>query len=94
MSTIGPERLEDRLSSAESPYVIDIRPREAYQRDHIEGSHNVPVYDDLRGGDEAAFREALSDVPAERTVVTVCKAGIVARTATTILEDEATTRSR
>ncbi|TYT63935.1 rhodanese-like domain-containing protein [Natrialba swarupiae] len=88
MSKIGPEQLEAELSSEEPPYVLDVRPREAYQREHIDGSHNVPVYHDLRGGDEAEFRRTLSDVPADTTVVTVCKAGIVARKATTILEDE------
>ncbi|MWV41588.1 rhodanese-like domain-containing protein [Natrialba sp. INN-245] len=88
MSKIGPEQLETELSSEEPPYVLDVRPREAYQREHIDGSHNVPVYHDLRRGDEAEFRRTLSDVPADTTVVTVCKAGIVARKATTILEDE------
>ncbi|NGM68450.1 rhodanese-like domain-containing protein [Natronolimnobius sp. AArcel1] len=88
MSTIGPEQFEDQLSSDDSPYVLDIRPRETYQRDHIEGSYNIPVYNDLRNGDEEALREELSDVPSDATVVTVCKAGIVARKATAVLEEE------
>ncbi len=86
-----PEQLEAELSS-EPPYVLDVRPREAYQREHIDGSHNVPVYHDLRGGDEAEFRRTLSDVRPIRPLSRSVKAGIVARKATTILEDEGTMR--
>ena len=88
MSKISPPELEERLENGASPYVLDIRPREDYQRMHIDGSHNVPVYHDLRSGDESEFREALSQIPQDNPVVTVCKAGIVARKATTLLEDE------
>jgi rhodanese-related sulfurtransferase len=88
MNKIGPPETDERLSSDDSLYLLDIRPREAYQRDRIDGSHNVPVYDDLRRGDDAELRRALADVPDDKTVVTVCKAGIVARKATTVLEEE------
>ncbi|AFZ72316.1 rhodanese-like domain-containing protein [Natronobacterium gregoryi] len=88
MSKIRPPDLEERLEDGNSPYVLDIRPRESYQRDRIDGSWNVPVYHDLRSGDETELRESIADVPDGKTVVTVCKAGIVARKATAVLEDE------
>ncbi|SDQ28007.1 rhodanese-like domain-containing protein [Natronobacterium texcoconense] len=88
MSKIRPPELEDRLEEQNSPYVLDIRPRESYQRDRIDGSRNVPVYHDLRSGDETELREEISRAPDDKTVVTVCKAGIVARKATAVLEDE------
>ena len=88
MSNIRPPELDERRSSGDDPYVLDIRPREAYQRGHIEGSRNVPVYDDLRRGDDAELRESFDEIPDEETVVTVCKAGIVARKATSLLEEE------
>lgn len=88
MSKISPPDLDDRLSNGTEPYVLDIRPRKAYQRDHIDGSENVPVYGDLQRGDDTDLREAIADIPQDRTVVTVCKAGIVAREATSLLEDE------
>lgn len=87
MSKISPPDLEKQLETGPSPYVLDIRPREAYGRSHIDGSHNVPVYHDLRSGDESELRAALSGIPEDRPVVTVCKAGIVARKATAVLED-------
>ncbi|APX95197.1 rhodanese-like domain-containing protein [Natronorubrum daqingense] len=88
MSKISPSELEERLSSDDPPSVLDIRPSDAYERGSIDGSHNVPVYDDLRRGDEAALRDSLSEIPDDRPVVTVCKAGVVATKATDLLESE------
>ena len=88
MSKISPPELDARRSSGDAPYVLDIRPAESYRRGHIEGSHNVPVYDDLRRGDETELRRSLAEVPDDGTVITVCKAGIVARKATSVLEEE------
>lgn len=88
MSKIRPPELDDRLSGGNPPYVLDIRPAAQYQRDRIEGSENVPVYDDLRRGDDAELRRTLAEIPDGAAVVTVCKAGIVARKATTVLKEE------
>ena len=88
MSKISPPDVDDRLSSGEDLFVLDIRPRKVYQRSHIDGSHNVPVYDELRRGDVDALRRYLGDIPEDVSVVTVCKAGIVARRATTVLAEE------
>jgi rhodanese-related sulfurtransferase len=88
MSTIRPPELDDRLSSGDEPFVLDVRPADDYRRDHIDGSYNAPVYEELRGGDVDALRDHLSDVPRDREVVTVCKAGVVARRATSVLEEE------
>lgn len=87
VSKISPPELDERRSSGDY-YVLDIRPSESYRREHIEGSHNVPVYGDLRRGDEGELRRSLAELPDDRTVVTVCKAGIVARKATSVLEKE------
>jgi len=87
MSTIYPDELDERLGG-DAPFVLDIRPRVAYQSGSIEGSHNVPVYDDLSSGDEAAFRAAFDDLPPDTDIVVVCKMGIVAKRATRILADE------
>ena len=90
MSGIRPDELDARLGSADgdAPFVLDIRPRTAYRRGAIDGSDNVPVYDELRGGDDAALRERLDEVPRDREVVVVCKMGVVARRATRLLVDE------
>lgn len=88
MSTIRPPELDERLASGDAPFVLDVRPRENYRGEHIDGSHNVPVYGDLRAGDEDALRSRLDEIPDDAEVVTVCKAGVVARRATSVLDDE------
>ncbi|UPV76922.1 rhodanese-like domain-containing protein (plasmid) [Halorussus limi] len=87
MSKIRPGELDDRRSN-EDVVVLDIRPREDYQRDHIEGSHNAPVYGDLRQGNTGSLDDYLDQIPNDSKVVTVCKAGVVAQKATTHLEEQ------
>ncbi|MFC7096833.1 rhodanese-like domain-containing protein [Halobaculum marinum] len=87
MSAIRPDELDSRLADG-GYYLLDIRPRDDYERGHIGGSHNVPVYDDLRAGDEDALRRHLDEIPRDREVVTICKMGIVAKRATRVLDDE------
>ena len=87
MSKTRPDDL-DTEAEGEQPFVLDIRPREDYQSKHIDGSHNLPVYHDLRSGDEDALRQRLDEVPRNREIVTVCKMGVVAKRATRILVDE------
>ena len=88
MARILPPDLEDRLAEGDRPFLLDVRPEADYRADAIEGSHNVPVYDDLRGGDEAALRDHLGEIPEDREVVVVCKMGVVAKRGTRILAEE------
>lgn len=88
MSKIRPGELDERLDDPDAPYVLDIRPREAYQSNHIDGSHNLPVYEDLRKGNDGELRRRLDEIPRDRPVVTVCKMGVVATRATGLLADE------
>lgn len=95
MSKIGASELGERLDAGDV-FVLDVRPRTVYQQGHIEGSHNAPVYDELRRGEVDALDDYLDDIPDNREVVTVCKAGVVARKATSHLADrgyDATTLS-
>jgi rhodanese-related sulfurtransferase len=87
MSRMLPSELDSRLGG-DAPFLLDIRPRDDYRQATIDGSHNVPVYDALRAGDEEALRRRLDEVPRDRDVVTVCKMGVVAKRATRILEEE------
>lgn len=85
MSRILPEELDERRDEL---FVLDVRPERGYERRHVEGSHNVPVYDDLQGGDEDAYRRVAEAVPDDAEVVTVCKVGVVAKRATRHLREE------
>lgn len=90
MSSIRPKELADRIESGDGDdlFVLDIRPREAVGSDAIDGSQNIPVYDDLRGGDETALRDRLDEIPRDTEVVVVCKMGVVAKRATSVLVEE------
>ena len=90
MSGIRPDELADRLESeaSDNPFLLDIRPRASFQSNAIENSHNVPVYDELRGGDESALRNRLDEIPTDRDVIVVCKMGMVAKRATSLLRAE------
>jgi rhodanese-related sulfurtransferase len=90
MSSIRPGELADRLDSAtaDDPFLLDIRPKTAFQSGAIDGSHNVAVYDELRGGDDAALRRHLHDIPSDDEVIVICKMGVVAKRATSLLREE------
>lgn len=88
MDKIRPSELDERLSAGEEPFLLDIRPEESFRDGSIGGSHSVPVYRDLQRGDESSFRDRLDEIPRDREVVVVCKAGIVAKKATAMLNEE------
>jgi glyoxylase-like metal-dependent hydrolase (beta-lactamase superfamily II) len=60
--------------------------RDRFEGWHIPGSENVNVNDELQDGPSAA-REALSDLPNGRDIVTVCAAGVVSEEATELLDE-------
>jgi rhodanese-related sulfurtransferase len=88
MATIRPPELAARLDAGDDPFLLDIRPREAFQSGAIDGAENVPVYDALRQGEEAALRDRLDAIPRDEEVVVVCKMGVVAKRATRVLDAE------
>lgn len=82
MSEITPDELGDRLAAEnDAVFVLDIRSEAEYEDWHIPGSENISVYDELKEKPESAD-EALSAVPPDAEVVTVCAAGVISRTAT------------
>jgi len=90
VNSIRPADLAARLDSGSgaAPFVLDIRPESAFRADAIDHSHNIPVYSELRSGDESALRDRLEAVPGDRDVVVVCKMGVVAKRATAVLAEE------
>jgi hypothetical protein len=62
MSSIRPTELDDRLDSPSGArqFLLDIRPAASFEAGAIDGSHNVPVYDELRQGDASALLGGMS----------------------------------
>jgi len=87
MQEIPPDELSERLRNGDgTPLVLDIRHEDEFEEWHIPGSVNVDVYDELTGDPEQA-RGALSELPRDEEIVTVCAAGVVSETATDVLRD-------
>jgi rhodanese-related sulfurtransferase len=87
MSRVLPDELAERLGTDDEPFLLDVRPESAYENGAIDESRNLPVYDDLRAGDESTLRDRLGELPDDREIVTVCKMGVVAKRATRVLDD-------
>ena len=88
MSTVRPAEVDERLQSGDDPFLLDIRPTASYRRAAIDGSYNLPVYGDLQRGNDESLRDRLDEIPEGRDVVVVCKMGIVAKRATSVLREE------
>ena len=86
MEWIRPAELDERLDRGESVFILDIRPESEYERYHIDGSLNAPVYHEL-DAEGTALEPYLEDIPKDSSVVTVCRVGQVAKHATNSLED-------
>ncbi len=85
MQEISPGKLSERLQNDDRPpLVLDIRHQDDFDEWHIPGSINVDVYDELTDDPEQA-KEALSGLPPEEEIVTICAVGLVSETATDVL---------
>jgi len=86
MTEIAPEDLAAQLrDEGDGPLVLDVRPPEDFEDWHVPSSENVDVYHDLDADPDAA-RESLASLPQDEQIVTVCAEGVVAGTATEVLE--------
>jgi glyoxylase-like metal-dependent hydrolase (beta-lactamase superfamily II) len=87
MSEMRPETLSERLRTThDDVLVVDVRHEADYEEWHIPSSVNVDVYDELVDDPETA-KKTLDDLPEGKEIVTVCAAGIVADTATDVLDE-------
>ena len=87
MNALRPSELDRRIERGEKPFILDIRPSKVYRTGSIAPSHNIPVYERLRKGDDEPLRERMDELPSTDEIVVVCKQGIVAKRATRLLND-------
>ena len=82
MPEITADELSERLQTdSDPPFVVDVRNEDEFEDWHIPGSENAPVYGDLKDDPDAA-KAALSDLPDDEEIVTVCAAGVLSQRAT------------
>jgi len=85
MELIDPKELFS--SKDPSLLVVDIRDGQYFRHGHIKGSINIDVYNNLHEGNFDIVREKLKTLPKNKTIITVCNAGITAQGASAILEE-------
>ncbi|MFB6206600.1 MAG: MBL fold metallo-hydrolase [Haloglomus sp.] len=87
MSQISPNAVSERLErDDEDMLLLDIRPADGFEEWHIPGSEHIDVYDELRS-DPRSAADALSVLPRDKEIVTVCGVGKVSATATAVLRE-------
>lgn len=57
-------------------FLLDVRRERDYETWHIEGTHNLPIYDQLLKKEFSGLEAALSEIPLDETIYVVCVAGI------------------
>ena len=84
--TISPSEVAARRDD-DDLFVLDVRRADEYEEWHVEGSQNIPIYDELLDGDLSGLAASLDDLPADREIAVVCVAGITSATAAEYLRD-------
>lgn len=81
---ISPETVAERRDDL---FILDVRNEADYEEWSIDGSHNVPVYDELLDEDFAGLEDALPALPMDEAIAVVCVAGITSARAAQFLRD-------
>jgi hydroxyacylglutathione hydrolase len=76
---IGPEQLAERLEGDQPPLVLDVRRPTEFEAGHVPGSLHIPFGD---------LPDRLDEVPRDRPIATICKAGARSGLAASVLQRE------
>ena len=57
---------EERLEAGNDLSLADIRSKNDYEAETIEGSHNLPIREDLIDGDLEIVQESLAELPDDK----------------------------
>jgi glyoxylase-like metal-dependent hydrolase (beta-lactamase superfamily II) len=78
-------RVQD--DDADDLFVLDVRTEADYEEWHIEGSHNLPVYDELLEYDFSTLEASLDEIPKDTEIAVVCVVGVTSARAADFLTD-------
>jgi rhodanese-related sulfurtransferase len=84
ITTISPEEVKSR---ADEVFVLDIRPAYSFEEEHIDGSHNLPIYDQLKGENFIGLVVSAADLLKSKEIAVVCFSGSTAATAAARLRE-------
>lgn len=70
--------LEEVKSRADDVFVLDIRPAYSFKEEHIDGSHNLPIYDQLKDENFIGLDVSTAELPDDQEITVVCFSGSTA----------------
>ncbi len=85
MPSIAANELKAKLEAGEPLELLDIREADEFEAWHIHGSRNLPVYDALKADRDEALVRGSDGLSKERSIVTVCRGGIISEIAARVL---------
>lgn len=83
---IDPAEIAARLGNDDF-YLLDVRREDDYDAWHIDGSHNLPIYDHLLDEDTRPLERHIEEFPRNKEIVVVCVAGITSALAAEVLRE-------
>ncbi|MBI2654018.1 MBL fold metallo-hydrolase [Candidatus Woesearchaeota archaeon] len=84
MQTITPKELAK--NNDKSILIVDIREQNKFKDWHIKDSINVDIYNEIWNGNFDVVKQKLSQLPKDKTIITVCNAGVTSQNASMLLE--------
>lgn len=76
LQVLSSEQFQQGLEQTPSPVLIDVREKSEFNREHIPGARNIPLFQVQRN---------LPDIPKDRPVYLYCKSGMRSRSAAGML---------
>ena len=84
--TMPPDEVAARRDD-DGLFVLDVRNEDDYEEWHVEGSHNLPIYDQLLEKEFSGLEAALDELPEDREIAVVCVAGVTSARAAEFLRE-------
>ncbi|WP_306060816.1 MBL fold metallo-hydrolase [Natronococcus wangiae] len=87
-TNFDPAEVARRIDEDEEDlFVLDVRNEDDYEEWRIDGSTNVPIYDELLEYDYSTLEEHLDELPKDTEIAVVCVAGITSARAAEFLRE-------
>lgn len=83
---MSPEEVAARRDDDEL-FILDVRNEDDYEEWHVDGSYNLPIYDELLEEDFTGLEASLEEVPQDKEIAAVCVAGVTSARAASFLRD-------
>ncbi|GAA0240646.1 MBL fold metallo-hydrolase [Haladaptatus pallidirubidus] len=85
--TMSPDEVAARRDDEEL-FILDVRNEDDYEEWHVEGSYNLPIYDQLLDENFIGLEASLDEIPNDKEIVVICVAGVTSARAAEFLRDQ------